>query len=564
MAIRIDPSNWYRLEGKILPLSEYGKYTEDISSLAGHDIWYTNVEVRLQNADSVNYVHGVNYKLRTFEQYGHTSIEEIAANFSADLTQMLSDMNANQGAITYTEAFAVTKSAVICYDDAYSKTLNKYIVVLRDTWLGDSLSGITAEYEGGAVAMGEEFDEDKLIVTGIFIDGHESRIMPGNYTVKRVSDNTETKVVDRTGTVKFTVSVTYMDETFEAGFTVQGVKKLTGVQGTYDGPDMALGKSVERHHFIITAIYSDGSASTVNEWSFYNGDKVTAANNGLLEIYYKGFTCTVHVNHYKTTVTQIKAFYTGPDVEKGRDFLEENLTVKIYSESDGGAHGFWEVLEPGTYTLSTKHISLEGDNVITVTYTTAHGLELSTNFIINGFDPKTEIGYIEAVYEGPPIMVGSYYNTNLVRVKAYWTDGSVTEEKDFSVNSTKVTAIGANEFTLMHKRMSCVFTVTGITGESTTESGYRETEVDFDYPEASYLRHRYRGPMESLKFTEESMDIYSNITRLYSLYNSLKKDYNNLNRGVQTLFGTASFVLNSCNEINDRIKSVKCTRKKNR
>lgn len=557
MAIKIDPSNWYRLEGKILPLSEYGKYTSDISSLSGQDIWYTNVELRLQNASSTDYVHGVNYKLRNFEAYGASTIEEIAADYSSLVSTIVTDIHKNEGAITYYEPVAITKSCVICYGDAYGENLDKTLIILRDTWLSDSLIGITAEYEGGSVAQDEELDEDELVVTGIFVDGHESRIMPMNYKIIRLSDNTETKVINKTGTVSFKAVVTYADETWEAGFKVQGVKRLIGITGYYDGPEMPVGKHPAKRYFVISALYSDTSASTVSDWSFYNGDKVTATNGGNLEIYYKGFTCTVYVKHYDTTVTQIKATYTGPDVEKGKDFLEDYLTVKIYSESADHSHGYWETIAPGTYILDTTRISLEGDNIITVTYTTAHGLELSTTFVITGFIAKAKIGYILAEYTGPPIQIGSFYNTNLIEVKVYWTDGSITETKDFTVNSTKIMAIGDNIFTLAHKSKTCTFNVTGITAENTTVSGYRATEVPLKYPEACTDNHRYRGPMESLKFDESAMHEEENITKLFNLYKKLEEEYNNLNKGKETLFGTASLILNSCMQIRDRIRTIK-------
>ena len=78
--VRLDTNNWYRLEGYIVPVDEYN-YSTPITNLNGLDIWYTNVEVQLQNPSVGNFIHGVNYKTRKFSDYGFNTIEEINANF---------------------------------------------------------------------------------------------------------------------------------------------------------------------------------------------------------------------------------------------------------------------------------------------------------------------------------------------------------------------------------------------------------------------------------------------------------------------------------------------------
>lgn len=562
-SIRLDPENWYRLEGCILPTSEYNYSSSNISVLSGYDIWYTNVEIRMQNPTSENYVHGVNYKTRTFSEYGFTTIDEIADNFSTVYPQMLNDMADNEGALTYSEPFVITESSVICFNDAYEMGLTRVIVVLKDDYLNPDLTGITAVYDGPTVAMDEEFEYTYLTVTGIFSDGHTSQLMPGTFTVTRKSDNTETRVINALGTNQFTAIVTYGDNTFQADFAVIGVKRLVGVSATYDGPNVALNKSPLKRDFVVCAEYSDGSASTVTDWSFLNGSKITAANGGVLTIYYLGFTCDVNVMYYNTDPTQLKAYYTGPEVERGKDFSLNYLTVKIYYQnvSDVAGNAYWETLEPGTYTVDTQHIALEGDNIITVTYITNNNTVLTTTFVVKGFIAKAYIAYITAEYDGPPVPVGKYYNTNKVIVKAYWSNGDVSTIKGFNVDKTKITEVGDNTFTAIYKQKTCEFIVIGLAQEDTSTTTYAPTQVDLKYPEATRLNHRYRGPMESLKFDEYNQFVFENINRLFDIYNSLEKTYNNISSDTESLFNTSTKVLGTVSVIEDKASYIEKLRK---
>ena len=562
-SIRLDPNNWYRLEGCILPISEYNYSSSNISVLSGYDIWYTNVEIRFQNPSSENYVHGVNYKTRTFAEYGITTIDEIADNFNTVYPQMLNDMAENQGALTYTEPFVITESSVICYNDAYELGLTKVVVVLKDDYLNPDLTGITAVYDGPTVAMVEEFEYTYLTVTGIFNDGHTSQLMPGTFTVTRKSDNVETRVINSLGTNQFTATVKYGDNTFQADFAVIGVKRLVGVTATYDGPNVALNKSPLKRDFVVCAQYSDGSASTVTDWSFLHGGKVTEHNNGILTIYYMGFTCDVSVTYYNTDPTQLKAYYSGPDVEKGKQFSLEYLTVKIYYQnvSDVTGNAYWEVLDPGTYTVDTQNITLEGDNIITVTYVTNNGTTLTTTFIVKGFVAKAYVAYITAEYDGPPVPVGKYYNVNKVVVKAYWSNGNISTVKGFNVDKTKIEQVGDNIFTAVYKQKTCEFIVPGLSAEDTNATNYTPTQVELKYPEATKVNHRYRGPMESVKFDEYNKFVFENINKLFDIYNSLEKTYNTISSDSESLFNTSTKVLGTISIIEDKVSYIESLKK---
>lgn len=552
--VRLDTNNWYRLEGYIVPVDEYN-YSTPITNLNGLDIWYTNVEVQLQNPSVGNFIHGVNYKTRKFSDYGFKTIEEINANFSATLNAMRTEMENNEGALTYVEPFVVTESTVICFGDSYDSKLSRYVVILKDDYLTANITAITAQYDGPAVAMDEAFNYDYLTVTGHFDDGHTSKFMVGTYSVTR-SDGISTNKINKVGSNVFIATVVYGENIWTASFVVPGVKRLVGIQAEYDGPSVAMNKKPKRKNIIVIANYSDGSASTITDWTYLNGDIITENNNGILTIYYQGFECTVEINHYDAYATQIKAFYNGPKVEVGHDFMMSYLTVKIYYQDSTNTNSYWEELDQAHYTVDKQTILYEKDNIITVTYVTNSGNVLTTNFIVEGFLPEKEILYITAEYSGPPIRKGKTYNPEKVICKAYWNNGNVSLIKDFTVTTTIIDKVGPNKITLNYKEHTCNFIVTGVEAENTTESGYSPTEIDLLYPEATKLNHRRRGPMESEKFDAYNKFVYNNITTLFNIFNDLEKQYKQMYNDVSSLQNTGTNTLNTCIIMDKRIESL--------
>lgn len=550
--VRIDTNNWYRLEGYIVPTDEYN-YSTPITNLDGLDIWYTNVEVQLQNPSIGNFVHGVKYKTRTFSDFGFSTIEEINANFTATLNTMLAEMKNSEGALVYTESFVVTESTVICFGDADSDTLSRYVVILKDDYLTANVTAITAQYDGPPVAMDESFSSDYLTVIGHFNDGHTSNFIAGTYSITR-SDGIATTTINQVGSNVFIATVVYGENTWTASFVVPGVKRIVSIQAEYDGPAVALNKKPKRKNIVVVANYSDGSASTITDWTYLNGDTITEENDGILTIYYQGFECSVEINHYDAYPTQIKAFYNGPKVEVGNDFLMDYLTVKIYYQDAADINSYWEELDQAYYTVDKQTILHEKDNIITVTYITNAGTILTTNFVIEGFIPEKEILYITAEYSGPPIRKSKTYNPEKVICKAHWDNGDVTLIKDFTVATTIVPEVGLNEIALTYKDYTCTFIVTGVEVESTTESGYSPTEIDLLYPEARKLNHRRRGPMESEKFDAYNKFVYDNIVNLFEIYNDLEKQYKQIYSDISSLQNTGINTLNTCIMMDRRIE----------
>lgn len=546
--VRQDINNWYRLEGLIIPPEEY-EYSTPIDNIKTFDIWYSNVEVQLQNPTIGTHINGVIYKTRKFSDYGLKTIEEINANYSAILNTMLIDMRESDGALTYTEPFVITESTVICYGDSQDNNLVRYTVILKDDYTVPKMAAITSEYVGPPIAIGESIDYQFLTITGHFNDGSTTLIANGAYTITRVEDETVTNVINKVGSNLFTVTVVYGENTFTSNFSVTGIKKLVGITAEYDGPSIALNKSPKRNNIIVVARYSDNTTGTVTDWSYGNGDTITVSNDGVLDIYYSGFRTTVKVPYYDTSVTQIKAFYNGPKVEVGKDFSLDYLTVKIYYQNSDDTKSYWEEIEQEFYIVSRTKILYEKDNVIGIVYKTNTGNTLATTFIVEGIIPEKKIVYLTAEYVGPPIQVGKVFNPEKVICKAHWNNNDITLIKDFTVSTTIINNVGLNEIILKYKESSCPFVITGVAVENTTDTGYTPTEVDLLYPEGFMVNHRRRGPMESEKFDAYSKFVYDNITKLYEVFNTLEEQY----KEMKSIQNVGANTLNTCIAIDEKI-----------
>lgn len=552
--IRVDSKNWYRLEGYVVPPNEYN-YSAPVTNLDGIDIWYTNVELQFQNPTTDDYIHGVNYKIRKFSDYGLNTIEQINASFKDTVTTMRNDMADNTGALFYSTPLVITESCVVCYNDALEEYLDRYVIILRDG-VARPMTTILAIYDGPSVTVGEAFNDEYLTVTGYYDDGNQTEIIAGNYTILN-SDNNVSNVVSSFGSNVFTVQVMYGENIFTANFVVDGLRKINDIHAEYIGKPVALNKKPKKKDIIVTANYSDGFSSTVTGWTYSDGNTITSANQGILGIYYLGFTCTVTVNHYAATPTQLKAFYNGPKVEVGKPFLLEYLTVKIYYQDEIAQNSYWETLNQNYYTLDTQTILLERDNIITVTYTTNNGDTLTTNFIVEGFVPEKEIVYVTAEYAGPPVRLNKAFNPERVICKAHWSDNTVTNITDFSVDKTFIDAIGANEIKLTYMENSCIFIVIGVEPENTTENSYSPIQVELAYPEMTKLNHRRRGPMESEKYESYNRFVCDSINRLFDIFNELEESYKKMYSNTNSVQNIETNVLNTCNIIDEKVSVLK-------
>ena len=535
---------WCRVEGMPIPdlEKEYGTFTNLPS---GQKVFYGTPEIQINNPISI--VNGCVYKIVPLTEFGYNTILEVDANFATLQNKIQTydkTIDTDHGSIYYWEPFTVNESCVIYHADSTKKTFDNAALILIDQHATPEIIAITGSYKGGGVPVGEAFDTKMLELYVIYADGNKARLLD-NYTTDPAD-----KIITVVGSN--VVKINYTTPTGKALTTtviVEGIKNLQGITALYDGPHVGFGNEALRKYFIVVAQYSDGSSATVTDFSFPSGNIVSETNGGVLQIYYKGFYTDVVVPTYAVSTSRLMAYYNGPNVEVGHDFDIKYCKIKIYYASADGLHDRYEDIDPSLCTFSTTMVDHEGVNQITVQYIGQAG-PVNTVMVVIGIKPETVLTFIEAQYTGPEIVVGKSYSAERVICKAHYSNGSIVQIRNFSLNSNVVQYIGPNEYIVTYKEkdttVTTTVTVIGLPKDSTTESGYSPVSLQNNYPEATRLNNRYRGPVEARKHDNVDNMIQENLLALYNIFANIEQNFNEL---VESVNGNNSIKVRTLNEV---------------
>ena len=535
---------WCRVEGMPIPdlEKEYGTFTNLPS---GQKVFYGTPEIQINNPISI--VNGCVYKIVPLTEFGYSTILEVDTNFATLQNKIQTydkTIDTDHGSIYYWEPFTVNESCVIYHADSTKKTFDNAALILIDQHATPEIIAITGSYKGGRVPVGEIFDTKMLELYVIYADGNKARLLD-NYTTDPAD-----KIIAVVGSN--VVKINYTTPTGKALITtviVEGIKNLQGITALYDGPHVGFGNEALRKYFIVVAQYSDGSSATVTDFSFPSGNIVSETNGGVLQIYYKGFYTDVVVPTYAVSTSRLMAYYNGPNVEVGHDFDIKYCKIKIYYASVDGLHDRYEDIDPSLCTFSTTIVDHEGVNQITVQYVGQAG-PVNTVMVVIGIKPETVLTFIEAQYTGPEIVVGKSYSAERVICKAHYSNGSIVQIRNFSLNSNVVQYIGPNEYIVTYKEkditVTTTVTVIGLPKDSTTESGYSPVSLQNNYPEATRLNNRYRGPAEARKHDNVDNMIQENLLALYNIFANIEQNFNEL---VKSVNGNNSIKIRTLNEV---------------
>lgn len=535
---------WCRVEGMPIPdlEKEYGTFTNLPS---GQKVFYGTPEIQINNPISI--VNGCVYKIVPLTEFGYNTILEVDANFATLQNKIQTydkTIDTDHGSIYYWEPFTVNESCIIYHADSTKKTFDNAALILIDQHATPEIIAITGSYKGGGVPVGEAFDTKMLELYVIYADGNKARLLD-NYTTDPAD-----KIITVVGSN--VVKINYTTPTGKALTTtviVEGIKNLQGITALYDGPHVGFGNEALRKYFIVVAQYSDGSSATVTDFSFPSGNIVSETNGGVLQIYYKGFYTDVVVPTYAVSTSRLMAYYNGPNVEVGHDFDIKYCKIKIYYASADGLHDRYEDIDPSLCTFSTTMVDHEGVNQITVQYVGQAG-PVNTVMVVIGIKPETVLTFIEAQYTGPEIIVGKSYSAERVICKAHYSNGSIVQIRNFSLNSNVVQYVGPNEYIVTYKEkdttVTTTVTVIGLPKDSTTESGYSPVSLQNNYPEATRLNNRYRGPAEARKHDNVDNMIQENLLALYNIFANIEQNFNEL---VESVNGNNSIKVRTLNEV---------------
>ena len=540
--------NWCRVEG--MPILDLKKEYGDFSQLPlSTKVFYGAPEIQINNPTSI--VNGCIYKVVPISTFGYNTILEIDSNYPAlinkiDIYDKSIDMqNADNSCIYYYNPFVVEESCVIFHCDSTKNAFDHYSIILIDEYATPEIITVVANYIGPEVAIGDEFDDlNFLKVYAIYSDGNRALIRQG-YTI-----NPENKIVTKINSNVFEVSyITPTNVIFKTSIIVQGIKKLISIKAYYDGPNVSYQQEALRKYFIVIAEYSDMSSATVTDFTFPSGNIVSQSNSGAIAIYYEGFWATVIVPLFTVSSSRLIAYYNGPNVEINHNFDIKYCNIKIYYKSSNEIDTYYKDVSASLCTYSTKNIDHEGVNYISVSYVGKAGA-VSTTMIVIGIKPEITLNFIEAVYTGPDIYLGSSFSIERIICKAHYSNGAIVVIKNFRINSNVIRFLGVNEFLISYKEkektVETTISVTGLKKDDTSESGYSPIYLNNNYPKATRVNNRYRGPAEAFKHDKINHMIKSNILNLYSLYSQIENSYNQL---IETLHGNNSIKAKTLNHV---------------
>lgn len=536
--------SWCRIEGTPIPdlEKEYGSFTNLPS---GQKIFYGTPEIQINNPTSI--VNGCVYKIVPISEFGYETIQEIDGNYATLQSQINTydkTVDTDHGSVYYYEPFTVSESCIVYHADSTKKTFDHAAVILIDQHATPEIIAITGSYKGAGVPVGEKLNTKKLDLYVIYADGNKAKLLD-NYTTEP-EDKVITVVGSNVIKIKYT---TPTDKDLTTTIIVEGIKNLQGITALYDGPSVGYGKEALRKYFIVVAQYSDNSSATVTDFTFPSGNIVSETNKGVIQIYYKGFRTNVTVPTYTVSSSRLMAYYNGPNVEVGHDFDINYCKIKIYYASADGLNDRYEDIDPSLCTFSTTMVDHEGVNQITVQFVGQAG-PVNAVMVVIGIKPESILTFIEAQYIGPEIVEGKSFSAERVICKAHYSNGSIVQIRNFSLNSNVVEFIGPNEFVVTYKEkditVTTTITVIGLSKDSTTETGYTPISLLNNYPEATRLNNRYRGPAEARKHDNIDMMIATNLSSLYKIFANIEQSFNEL---VESVNGNNSIKVKTLNEI---------------
>lgn len=551
MAVFMD-YGWCRVEGcNVTDVKvQYGTppYTSHpfVNIPASVRIFYGTPEIQIFNPYSD--VQHVIYKVVPLGELNpsHASDYDTIADIDANYDNLVNDIEAypkqivkddsTNSANYYFKSFVLTSSAVIFYDQDTATEFSKKQLIIIDQIMTPRIIAITGGYIGPPVQVGEAFLEENMRLTAVYEDGNTAILRQG-YTMTP-DDRIVTKVGVNIFKIEY-VTPPPISEKLTCSISVTGIKKLTSIEAYYDGPKLAVGNKVERKYVIVIAKYSDDSSSTVTDYTFPSGNVVSENNHGQIQIVYKGMETILDVSIYDVASARLTAYYNGPPVEIGYEYDTERCSIRISYKSEDGLNGGWENIEPSACIFSTTTVEHKGINNVLVAFDSRYG-RVQCYMAVVGIRPERKLARIEATYTGPEVVQSDLsldppyietFSIERILCKAYYTDGSVETVKNFMINQNYVTNVGNNTIRVVYRNQhdeeaETFVNVIGLAKDDTMTDGSYELSLDNNYPEATRLNNRYRGPAESYKHAAYDKMLIANIQRLYSIFAGIEEDFN--------------------------------------
>lgn len=299
------------------------------------------------------------------------------------------------------------------------------------------LTAITAAYTGGSVLVGHTIDLTKLTVMGVYDNGDVGKLTDytlSSYTVGFVGGN----------------SITVTSGGIRTQFNVEG-KKLSMLNAFYKEGEATLGTLLDLSKVVVSASFSDGSSSLVEDF-FISSKLVSTVGENEYMVTYEGMSTKFRVYGREVKVVKdLVVQYSGPAVIVGNaPKLEDFYVTAIYNDNS--------IEKVVGFELTPAIIQKEGMNTMVATYG-----GISKEVKVAG-SPKQVVS-IKAEYIGFPIVLGQAVSMEDVEVTATYNDGKTEKVKNFSLSNSVIYLIGDNLISVSCENANTFVTVRGVEAE---------------------------------------------------------------------------------------------------
>ncbi len=306
---------------------------------------------------------------------------------------------------------------------------------------GYDIKGITAEYHGKDILVGEKYDKKDVVVTVEYTNGTKRTLEPDDWKESSL-------VVEKDG--DNTYKAHYNE--FTAEYTVLGYKVI-GISAVYKGEPIKVGNDYEKADVLVKLLFSNNTEKDLNieDWT-ESSLEVTRDGKNNYTATYDTFTADYQVLGYTVTepkVVKVEGRYP-EDVLVGNKYEEMKAIITITYDNGETSELDYNKLDAKPDDTTVKQI---GENQYPIAYKGIIG-----TMIVIGYD----IDKITAEYKGPDVIVGKEYSKDDVIVTVHYTNGKTAQITDFSVDSLTVTKVGENNYIATYKGKTAQYVVMGI------------------------------------------------------------------------------------------------------
>ncbi len=404
----------------------------------------TTFSVRLTYKDVADTVDGNEKVADVVLQVTNETLEKIEARWSGASTYYVGD-SIKEAEITLLAAYKVVDKDGNIKD--VTRTINNnYFSITPSAITADGANNITVEYENKKTSvqirgyaprnLDVSYSGDKNVIVGQSID--KKKVTAGivytngdKKTVKNTELTITNEVVQAVGEHRVNVEYGGMTGTF----SVTGVAKAPSkIDAKYSGTDLVVGSRIDISKITIDVTNNDKSKQTITSGFTISPDTITQIGTNTITVTYGAYTDTINIKGTEMLPSSIIATYNGGSVIEGAVLERSSISLTAYYPNGTNK-------TVTDFELSVQTMNTVGVQAVIVKH---KGLE-STIYV-----PVTArmVTDLSVVYNGGTPSQHSSLDREKIVVTATYNDGSTANISDYIINTTTVSKVGENIFTI--------------------------------------------------------------------------------------------------------------------